>query len=122
MTRFDRLLARGAVIAALAFGGTGIAGEHRHMMQRAAANHFELAGNSCCAMEAERKAVISTSSTIAGGKARAATQELRKPGVGHRHGLDLAHAPRPITASKDPDFEQKLRDNARKKFELAPLK
>ena len=89
------------------------------MTQRAAANHFELRGNSCCALDAARKAAIAANETIAGGKARAAT--LRKPTFG-RPGIDIAHAPRPITAGKDPDLELKWRENAQRKFELAPLK
>lgn len=35
--------------------------------------------------------------------------------------IDLVHVPRPVTASKDPDFDQNLRENARQ-FQVAPVK
>lgn len=110
--------------AAITFASSiGIkADEHGHMTQRAAANHFELRGNSCCEIERVRKAASAQQTTIPGGKARVATEELRKPVFGPRRGLDIVHAPRPITASKDPNFESKWKTNAQMKFEVAPLK
>lgn len=36
--------------------------------------------------------------------------------------IDLAHAPRPTLSPRDSRYEAALRDNAMKKFEIAPLK
>jgi len=36
--------------------------------------------------------------------------------------IDLAHAPRPTLSPKDSRYEAALRENAMKKFEIAPLK
>jgi hypothetical protein len=89
------------------------------MMQRAAANHFE--------MRRPAPTTASTSSTTSTvdltpvrGKHAMQIAESRRA-VSTAPGLDVVHAPRPITASKDPDLEQKWRENAGK-FQVAPLK
>ena len=58
--------------------------------------------------------------SVAGGKAAAHFQDLRKPAPASS-GINVVHAPRPITASKDPDLEKKWRENAQK-FQVAPVK
>lgn len=88
------------------------------MIQRAAANHFELPSanaprnTSLPSIVAERK--------LAGGKHWAQMQEAYRP-VANVRGVDIVHAPRPITASKDPDLERKWRANATE-IQVAPLK
>ena len=39
-----------------------------------------------------------------------------------QRGPDLAHAPRPVTAGKDPNFDRKWRENAQREFQVAPVK
>ena len=93
------------------------------MRQRAAANHFELSRRSSDTPKVSSTQPNPMKERITGrGKAWAQFHESRKPVVGGGPSIDLAHAPRPITASKDPDFEKTLRENARKQFEIAPLK
>lgn len=54
------------------------------------------------------------------GKHWAQMQEARRPSSNERS-LDIVHAPRPITAGKDPNFDRKWRENA-EAMQVAPLK
>jgi len=92
--------------------------ENPGMMQRAAANHFEMRKPAPAASHPTTGGT-STVSTI-GGKHAAQIAESRRP-AGTEKGLDVVHAPRPVTASKDPNFEAKWRENARQ-FQVAPIK
>ena len=94
------------------------AAEHG-MMQRAAANHFELPSTSAPRNTALPATVVERG--LGGGKHWAQIQELYERSVSSRGGVDLAHAPRPVTASKDPDLERKWRANA-SMYQLAPVK
>lgn len=88
------------------------------MMQRAAANHYEM----------RKPAPVGQSTSLTspvaavpiGGKHAAQIAESRRPAQTER-GLDIVHAPRPVTASKDPNFEAKWRQNAQQ-FQVAPVK
>ena len=88
------------------------------MIQRASANHFELPS-----VNAPRNTALPTivaERKLGGGKHWAQMQEAYRP-VANVRGLDIAHAPRPVTASKDPDLERKWLANARA-LQVAPLK
>ena len=113
-------LISGAAIA-LAVGATTIRADQPGMTQRAALNHLEVQRVHEPRTTGLPQTQPLSKNIIVGGKAGALAQDFRKvPSTGP--GVDLAHAPRPITASKDPDFDLKLRENARKQFEIAPLK
>jgi len=86
--------------------------------QRAAANHFELAPIGAAKNTALPDFVVTP--RPAGGKMWVQMLESRRP-TSTEKGLDIVHAPRPITASKDPDFDRKWRANATA-VEIAPLK
>lgn len=86
--------------------------------QRAAANHFALAPVGAPKNTALPRIVVGPS--LGGGKHYAQMLELARQGSNER-GVDLAHAPRPITAGKDPDLERKWRANAAN-FQVAPVK
>ena len=107
------------VIAALMFGSvSAVNAAQLGMMQRAAANHFELAS-----VNAPRDTTlpsIVTESKLVGGKHWAQIKEAYRP-VANVRGVDVVHARRPITASKDPDLERKWRANATE-IQVAPLK
>lgn len=99
--------------------GLAVTTDAQQAPQRAAANHFEMNRPSMAS------AVSPTTGApveryVAGGKAAAHLQDLRKPAPASSGG-DVVHAPRPITASKDPDLERKWRENAQK-FQVAPVK
>ena len=88
------------------------------MIQRAAANHFALPS-----VNAPRDTTlpsIVTERKLSGGKHWAQMQEAYRPAANVR-GIDIVHAPRPITASKDPDLDRKWRANAME-VQIAPLK
>ena len=86
--------------------------------QRAAANHFTLARSGGPKNTAIPNIVAGPN--YIGGKHYAQMLELARQGSSAT-GLDLAHAPRPITASKDADLERKWRANAAV-FQVAPVK
>lgn len=86
--------------------------------QRAAANHFALAPARAAKNTALPRFVVGPS--LGGGKHYAQILELSRPGSS-ASGIDLAHAPRPITASKDADLDLKWRANANS-FQVAPVK
>ena len=85
--------------------------------QRAAANAFELGRTSAAATTSSSE--VTRTPSIAGKHAAQMADSRRASAASS--GIDLAHAPRPVTASKDPDFDQKLRENARQ-FQVAPVK
>jgi hypothetical protein len=87
-------------------------------IQRAAANHFELAPIGAPKNTALPNFVVAP--RLGGGKMWAQILESRRP-VSTERGLDIVHAPRPITASKDPDLDRKWLANARA-LQVAPLK
>ena len=86
--------------------------------QRAAANHFALAQTGAAKNTARPNIVVTPG--LGGGKHYAQMLELGRTGSSAT-GVDLAHAPRPITAGKDADLELKWRANATS-FQVAPLK
>lgn len=105
--------------AALAFSTVSIfAADDNGAPQRAAANHFALAPAGAAKNTALPKIVVGPS--LGGGKHYAQMLELARQGSSEPS-VDLAHAPRPITASKDPDLELKWRANATT-FQVAPVK
>ena len=86
--------------------------------QRAAANHFALAPAGAAKNTALPKVLAGPN--LVGGKHYAQMLELARQGSSEP-GVDLAHAPRPITAGKDADLELKWRANATT-FQVAPVK
>lgn len=107
------------IAAALTFGSLStMTAAQPGMMQRAAANHFELP--SVNAPRNTSLPSIVTERKLAGGKHWAQMQEAYRP-VANVPSIDIVHAPRPITASKDPDLERKWRANATE-IQVAPLK
>lgn len=86
--------------------------------QRAAANHFALARAGGPRNTALPNVVVGPS--LAGGKHYAQMLELARQ-ASNAPDVDLAHAPRPITAGKDADLELKWRANATG-FQVAPIK
>ena len=105
--------------AALAFATVGVYGAAENgAPQRAAANHFELARVGGAKNTALPNIVVGPA--LGGGKHYAQMLELFRQGS-NAPGVDLAHAPRPITASKDPDLDLKWRANAAS-FQVAPIK
>ena len=117
MKTFNHVVLRTAVAAAFAFAVGAYAHDEPRAPQRAAANAFE------------RAEVSSAAAATSGGVTRVANMPGKhaaqmadsRKGTGGSSGIDLAHAPRPVTASKDADFDQKLRENARQ-FQVAPVK
>ena len=107
------------IVAALTFGSVSAANAAQTgMIQRAAANHFQLPS-----VNAPRNTALPsvvTERKFGGGKHWAQMQEAYRP-VANVRGVDIVHAPRPITASKDPDLERKWRANAME-IQVAPLK
>jgi len=109
-----------AIIFALSWAVATMA-DQPGMTQRAAANHLEIQRVHGPRITELPPPQSLRATIVVGGKAGALAQDFRKvPSTGP--GLDLAHAPRPLTSSKDPDFDKKLRENAQKQFEIAPLK
>lgn len=107
------------IVAALTFGSvSAVNAAQPGMMQRAAANHFELP--SVNAPRNTSLPSIVTERKLVGGKHWAQMQEAYRP-VANVRGVDIVHAPRPITASKDPDLDRKWRANAME-IQVAPLK
>lgn len=104
--------------AALAFGSilSATAASEIHI-QRAAKNHFELAPVGAPKDTALPNFVVGPR---VGGKHYAQMLEASRVVSGGR-GLDVVHAPRPLTASKDPDLDRKWRANA-EAIQVAPLK
>ena len=86
--------------------------------QRAAANHFAL--SRIGAPKNTSLPNLVAAPNYIGGKHYAQMLELSRQGSSAT-GVDLAHAPRPITASKDPDLDRKWRANAAV-FQVAPIK
>lgn len=93
--------------------------EQPGMMQRAAANAYEMRNTG-----PRTGSVQSTAQTVdlgpVRGKHAMQIAESRRS-VSSERGLDVVHAPRPITGGKDPNFEAKWRENARQ-FQVAPVK
>ena len=104
-------LALGSILSANAAVGT-------IHIQRAAANHFELAPIGAPKTTALPNFVVTP--RPGGGKMWAQVLEARRPASSER-GLDIVHAPRPMTAGKDPDYDRKWRANA-EAIQVAPLK
>jgi hypothetical protein len=118
MKKFNHAVSKTAIVLAFGFAVATYAHDDQpRMMQRAAANQFERAHASSTV--ATSSAELTPAPRIAG-KHAALIADSRKAAAPST-GIDLAHAPRPITASKDPDFDQKLRENARQ-FQVAPVK
>ena len=117
----------GLLAAALTFTTVStISADGNGAPQRAAANHFELAPVGAPKNTALPKFVVAP--RPGGGKMWAQILESRRPVSGGR-GLDIVHAPRPLTASKDPDLDRKWRANAEAlwraksdSFQVAPVK
>ena len=106
-------------VAALTFASiSAVNAAQPAMTQRAAANHFALPS-----VNAPRDTAlpnIVSERKLGGGKHWAQMQEAYRPAANVR-GVDIVHAPRPITASKDPDLDRKWRANAMA-VQVAPLK
>ena len=121
MKTFNHVILRTAV--AIAFGSAVAAYAYEDqpvITQRAAANAREMQQVHGPRVTALPKA--GPSMFISGnGKAWAQMQESKRQVTKSSGDIDLAHAPRPVTASKDPDFDQKLRENAQQ-FQVAPVK
>lgn len=107
------------IVAALTFGSvSALKAAQPAMTQRAAANHFSLPS-----VNAPRNTAlpsIVTERQFGGGKHWAQMQEAYRP-IANVPSVDVVHAPRPITASKDPDLDRKWLANAMA-VQIAPLK
>ena len=105
--------------AALVFGSIVAvnATEPTGMAQRAAYNHNELLRIKGPRNTALPNFVVAPRVS---GKHYAQILEAYRPASNER-GLDIVHAPRPITAGKDPNFELRWRANA-EAIQVAPLK
>ena len=118
MKTFNHVVLKTAVAIAFGFAVATEAGSDQpRIMQKAAALHSELGQSSGVAVAPTGE--VARVPNIPG-KHAAQMADSRKTSVS-TGGIDLAHAPRPVTASKDPDFDQKLRENAQQ-FQVAPVK
>lgn len=116
MKRFNHVVLGAALAAAFGFTTSTYAHDDAPVApQRAAANAFERRSSGVATATGEV-----TRTPIIAGKHAAQMADSRRASMASS-GIDLAHAPRPVTASKDPDFDQKLRENARQ-FQVAPVK
>lgn len=104
---------------AVAFALT-LSAEAQQAPQRAAANAFEMRNRAPRTADSAQPTAPVVDLTPIRGKHAMQVAESRRA-VSSERGLDIAHAPRPITAGKDPDLERKWRENA-KKFQVAPVK
>ena len=105
---------------ALAFGLAVGVNAQEQAPQRAAANAFEMRNLAPRTAESVKSTAPAVDLAPIRGKAAMQAAESRRP-VSSHGGLDVVHAPRPITAGKDPDFDRKWRENA-EKFQVAPVK
>ena len=64
---------------------------------------------------------LATGQSTGNAKAAELAQSLRKVNS-TGNDIDLANAPRPAFAPRDPRYEMALRENATKSFQVAPLK
>jgi len=117
MKTFNHAVLKTAIAAAFAFAVGTYGHDEPRAPQRAAANAFERGQSSAVAPMTSGEV---TRMPNIPGKHASQMADSRK-GMGGSSGIDLAHAPRPVTASKDADFDQKLRENARQ-FQVAPVK
>ena len=109
------------IAAVLTVGsGSAVNAAQQGMIQRAAANHLALPS-----VNAPRNTAIPsfvTERKLGGGKHWAQVQEANRSAANVKSvDIDIVHAPRPVTASKDPDLDRKWRANARA-VQIAPLK
>lgn len=107
------------VAVAVAFG-LAVSAAAQQAPQRAAANAFEMRNIGSRTAESMRPTAPDVDLAPIRGKHPLQIADSRRA-VSSERGLDVVHAPRPITASKDPDFDRKWRENA-EKFQVAPVK
>ena len=106
---------------ALAFGLAVGVNAQEQAPQRAAANAFEMRNLAPRTTKSAKSTAPVVDLAPIRGKHALQMAESQRTGSSER-GPDVAHAPRPVTAGKDPNLERKWRENADREFQVAPVK